>query len=170
MNILWAPWREKYVVNFANPSQKNKCVFCAIFNERKDKKNWIFIRSAHSFAVLNIYPFNGGHSLIIPNRHVEDLSQLNEEEMKDLMDLVIRTKELTAKAIAPHAFNVGLNLGHIAGAGIPHHLHIHIVPRWKGDTNFMPAIFETKVMPISLAKVYKKFKDADKTGHRKVRK
>jgi len=168
LNILWAPWREQYVVKAANPSKKDNCVFCAVLKERKDRKNLIFLRTEHSFAVLNIYPFNGGHSLVIPNRHVQDLSQLNEEEMKDLMDLVIRTKELTTKAIAPQAFNIGLNIGHIAGAGIPHHLHVHVVPRWKGDVNFMPAIFETKVMPISLTTVYKKFKDADKTRNRKA--
>jgi ATP adenylyltransferase len=159
MNVLWAPWREQYVVKSSNPSKKDKCVFCAILKERKDRKNLIFQRSEHCFAVLNIYPFNGGHSLVIPNRHVEDLSQLSAEELKDLMEMVIRVKEITTRAIVPHAFNVGMNLGHIAGAGIPHHLHVHIVPRWKGDVNFMPAVFETKVMPVALGTVYKKFKE-----------
>jgi ATP adenylyltransferase len=126
--------------------------------ERKDRKNLIFLRTRHCFAVLNIYPFNGGHSLVIPNRHIQDLGQLKDEEMKDLMGTVIRVKEITTRAIAPQAFNVGINLGHIAGAGIPHHLHVHIVPRWKGDINFMPAVFGTKVMPVSLGTVYKKFK------------
>jgi ATP adenylyltransferase len=158
MNILWAPWREKYVVKATNPSRKDRCVFCAILKEKKDRKNFIFLRTKHSFAVLNIYPFNGGHSLIVPNRHVEDLSRLTAEELKDLMDLVIRVKAIASKALSPDAFNIGMNLGHMAGAGIPHHLHVHIVPRWKADMNFMPVLFDTKVMPVSLAKIYKEFK------------
>ena len=129
MNILWAPWREKYVVKATNSGGKGKCVFCAIFKAKKDKKHFIFLRSEHSFAVLNIYPFNSGHSLVIPNRHVEDLSSLTSQEMADLMGLLVRTKELIQKAIKPHAFNIGINLGAMAGAGIPQHLHIHVVPR-----------------------------------------
>ena len=165
MDNLWAPWRENYVVKVTHPSKKDKCVFCGIGRSKKDKQHFIFLRSDHSFAVLNIYPFNGGHCMVIPNRHVDDISLLTAEEMKDLMDLLVKTKNLLAKAIEPHGFNIGINIGHVAGAGIPQHLHIHIVPRWKGDVNFMPAIFDTKVIPISLTKTYKKLVDAHKTGH-----
>jgi len=113
--------------------------------------------------VLNIYPFNGGHVLIIPNRHVADLGDLSDEERLDLLDLLIRMKARMQKAFKPQAFNVGMNLGHVAGAGIPEHLHIHVVPRWSGDVNFMPALFGTKVIPVSLNKVYGLLKNAHKS-------
>ncbi|MEI6438198.1 MAG: HIT domain-containing protein [Candidatus Omnitrophota bacterium] len=168
MDILWAPWREKYIEQCG--LKKGGCVFCQILAERKDKKHFIFLRSATSFAVLNIYPFSGAHSLVIPNRHVGDLAELTADERCDMMDLLVETKALLARVYAPEAFNVGMNLGSAAGAGIPEHLHIHIVPRWKGDVNFMPALFGTKVIPVSLDNVYKRLTDALKSGHRKVRK
>lgn len=165
MDILWAPWREKYIEQCG--LKKDGCVFCHILKENKDARHYIFMRSVHSFAVLNIYPFSGGHSLVIPRRHVGDISELSAVERADIMDLLVDTKELMARAYQPEAFNVGMNLGSAAGAGIPEHLHIHVVPRWKGDVNFMPAIFGTKVIPVSLDKVYKRLKDALKSGHRK---
>jgi ATP adenylyltransferase len=158
MDILWAPWREKYVVKASSGKKKHACVFCGILKANKDKETFIFERSAHSFAVLNIYPFNGGHVLIIPKRHVEDLSDLTKAERDDLLDLLLRVKARMKKAIKPQAFNVGINLGHFAGAGIPEHVHIHMVPRWSGDVNFMPAVFKTKVIPVSLQKVYRLLK------------
>ncbi len=166
MNVLWAPWREKYIEQCG--MKKKSCIFCHILKENDDKKHYIFMRSAHSFAVLNIYPFSGGHTLVIPNRHVADLEGLAVEERADLIELVVRVKGVMAKAINPEAFNVGMNLGAAAGAGIPKHMHMHIVPRWKGDVNFMPAIFGTKVIPVSLDKVYKRLMDAHKSGHRKA--
>jgi ATP adenylyltransferase len=160
MTILWAPWREKYIEQCG--MKRDGCIFCHIHADRKDARHYIFLRSAHAFAVLNIYPFNGGHSLVIPARHVNDLSGLSAAERTDLMDLLIRAKEVLARALNPEGFNVGINLGSSAGAGIPAHLHIHIVPRWNGDVNFMPAIFGTKVIPVSLANVYKRLKHAIK--------
>ncbi len=166
MDILWAPWREKYIEQ--SGMKKEGCVFCQILRDKKDAKHFIFLRSSHAFAVLNIFPFNGGHVLVIPNRHIGDLSDLSTDERADLMELLIDVKELVAVALKPEAFNIGVNLGAAAGAGIPEHMHIHVVPRWKGDVNFMPAIFGTKVIPVSLDKVYKRLKDADKARHRKV--
>ena len=119
MNILWAPWREKYVVKASRPAHKDRCVFCDILREKKDRKTFIFIRTKHAFAVLNIYPFNGGHSLAVPLRHVDDIDKLSADELQDLMALVIRVKKLTTRALQPHAFNIGINLGSAAGAGIP---------------------------------------------------
>ena len=169
MDTLWAPWRQAYVEKCTKPKKKG-CVFCAILKSSEDRKNFIFLRSVHSFAVLNIYPFNGGHVLVIPNRHVADLEALAAEELADLMATVLQAKALMARAFGPDAFNIGMNLGGHAGAGIPDHLHIHIVPRWKGDVNFMPALFGTKVIPVSLDETYKRLKDADKARDRKVRK
>ena len=163
MDVLWAPWREKYIEQCG--LKKSGCIFCHILKEKKDARHFIFLRSAHSFAVLNIYPFSGAHSLVIPNRHVGDLSALTGVERADIMDLLVRTKDLIDRAYQPEAFNVGMNLGSAAGAGIPEHLHIHVVPRWKGDVNFMPAIFGTKVIPVALDKVYKRLKDALKGGY-----
>jgi len=162
MDILWAPWREKYIKQ-CNGKKKCACVFCAILKAKNDKKVFIFLRSRHSFAVLNIYPFNGGHSLVLPIRHVGDLADLSAAEQADLMALLIRAKALITKALKPDAFNIGMNTGHVAGGGIPEHLHVHIVPRWSGDINFMPAVFGTKVIPVSLNKVYKALRDADKS-------
>ena len=163
MDTLWAPWREGYIEK--SGKRPKGCVFCGILKEKKDQKNYIFLRSRYSFAVLNIYPFNGGHTLILPQRHVDDLDKLTPEEMKDLTDMLVKVKGLMTRAFSPDAFNVGMNLGHMAGAGIPEHLHVHIVPRWKGDVNFMPALFGTKVIPVSLKSVYKRLKDADKNRH-----
>ena len=168
MDILWAPWRQAYVEKITAGKNKKVCVFCRICRDRKDAANYIFLRTLHSFAVLNIYPFNGGHTLVIPGRHVGDLEELDEVERKDLMDLLIRTKKLMTRAFAPDAFNVGINLGGHAGAGIPGHMHIHIVPRWKGDVNFMPALFGTKVIPVSLDNIFKRLKDADKKRDRRT--
>lgn len=159
MDHLWAPWREKYVEQCYK--KRKGCVFCAILKENKDARNYIFMRSRHSFAVLNIYPFNGGHALVLPRRHVDDLSRLSEAERTDLINMLIRVKALIEKALKAQAFNIGMNTGHVSGAGIPKHMHLHIVPRWTGDVNFMPVIFGTKVIPVSLKRVYKVLKDAD---------
>ena len=152
MDILWAPWREKYIKLCG--LKKDGCIFCQILKDNKDAKHFIFMRSAHAFAVLNIYPFNGGHALVLPQRHVGFLEKLTPEERVDLMDALIKVQDMMKKAFSPHAFNVGMNMGHLAGAGIPEHLHVHIVPRWSGDVNFMPALFGTKIIPVSLDDIY----------------
>lgn len=163
MDILWAPWREKYVVGCGAKMKKSGCVFCGVLKANKDAKTFIFLRTKHSFAVLNIYPFNGGHALVLPKRHVDDLAKLSGEERADLMDALLKVQALSRKAFKPQAFNIGMNVGHLAGAGIPDHLHIHVVPRWSGDVNFMPALFGTKVIPVSLKKAYKALIDANKS-------
>ncbi len=160
MNKLWAPWRDRYLVKIY---QKQKgCVFCRIQKEKKDYANFIFKRTAHSYAVLNIYPYNNGHCLIIPNRHVKDLSSLGKEERNDLFDLQDATVALLKKTLRPKGFNIGINIGRAAGAGFPGHVHIHIVPRWLGDVNFMPVLNETKVISQSLQSLWKILKNADK--------
>lgn len=153
MDRLWAPWRVKYITE---DIKKNKnCVFCKIMKEKKDNKNFIVIRSKHAFSVLNIYPYNNGHTLIVTNRHVSDLDKLKKEQRDDLFDLLGETKLLIKKVLKPSGFNIGINIGKVSGAGFPGHLHIHLVPRWPGDANFMPVACKTKVMSQSLKILYK---------------
>ena len=161
MDVMWAPWRTEYVENCGKQKSKG-CVFCRILKEKKDKKNYIFLRTPYSFAVLNIYPFNAAHALVIPQRHVQDLAALSVDERTDLMDALVKVQDLIRKAFVPQAFNIGMNIGHLAGAGIPEHLHVHVVPRWSGDVNFMPALFDTKVMPVSLKSTYERLQRAHK--------
>ena len=148
MNRLWAPWRNKFVT-----IRKIKgCIFC--INGKKDKYNFIIKKCAHSFAMLNIYPYNNGHIMVSPFRHVKDLKGLNDAELLDIIKLTRDMQALLEKKLKPHGFNIGINTGKVAGAGYKDHLHIHIVPRWKGDSNFMPVVADTKVMPQSLEELY----------------
>lgn len=149
MNRLWAPWRSAFI-----KIRKIKgCIFC--IKGKKDGDIFIIKKSAYSFAMLNIYPYNNGHIMVSPFRHVKDLKGLNNEELLDIMKLTRDMQALLEKKLKSHGFNIGINTGKIAGAGYKDHIHIHIVPRWKGDSNFMPVIADTKVMPVSLKELYK---------------
>lgn len=161
MEKLWAPWRVKYITKVIR-GKGGGCVFCHIFKEKKDRQNFIITRTKHSYSVLNIYPYNNGHILIIPNRHVNDTGKLTTEERDDLMDLFESTKKLLDKVMTPQGYNVGINLGKAAGAGFPTHVHIHLVPRWTGDVNFMPVTGHTKVMSQSLRSLYGQLVKANK--------
>ena len=162
MDKLWAPWRAKYITQIG---KTKGCVFCDILKAKKDARDFVFIRTTLSFAVLNLYPYNNGHSLILPKRHVNDISKVSRPERDDLMDLLERTKSLLEEVVEPNGFNIGLNLGRAAGAGFPGHLHFHIVPRWTGDANFMPAVAGTKVISQSLKILYQRLSDANKKRH-----
>ena len=168
MNRLWAPWRETYITKITQ--RQKSCVFCRIPALHKDKQHLIFIRKQNAYAVLNLYPYSNGHCLVVPNSHVGDISKLSQEEYVGLMDLLKEAKDLLQKVLKPQGFNVGINLGRIAGAGIPRHVHIHIVPRWKGDHNFMPVTAATKVISLSLSVIYKKLEDAYTQRYRGSRK
>ena len=135
--------------------------------EKKDAKNFIITRSKHSYAVLNIYPYNNGHMLIVPNRHVPDLSGLKREERDDLLDLLESTKKLLDKKMKADGYNIGINVGKTAGAGFPNHVHIHLVPRWNGDVNFMPVTGQTKVISQSLKELYRELTKAKKSQRKK---
>jgi len=168
MNRLWAPWRETYITKIID--KEKSCIFCRILADNQDKKHLIFIRKPYAYVVLNLYPYSNGHCLVVPNRHVNDISKLPQEEYAQLMELLRETKDLLQTVLEPQGFNVGINLGRIAGAGIPGHVHIHIVPRWKGDHNFMPVTASTKVISQSLSGIYKKLDDAYTKRYRGTRK
>jgi len=159
MDKLWAPWRIKYILS--NKKHKDGCVFCDIFNEKKDKENFIVNRTKHAYSVLNIFPYNNGHTLIVPNRHISTLGDLKREERDDLMDLLEWSKALLDEALGAEGYNIGINFGRAAGAGFPEHMHIHLVPRWQGDVNFMPVTSHTKVISQSLEALYENLQKAN---------
>ena len=164
MDKLWAPWRMKYVTKIGKSARG--CVFCNIIKEKKDRRNFIVTRTKYAYSVLNLYPYNNGHILIIPNRHVSDLGGLRKEERDGLFDLLEETKTLLDAQMKADGYNIGINLGKAAGAGFPSHVHIHLVPRWQGDVNFMPVTGDTKVISQSLKALYENLFKAKK-AHRK---
>jgi len=154
---IWAPWRLEYIKAIHNAGPE--CIFCVPDSTDQDHARHIVARRPGCIALLNRYPYNNGHLLVAPSRHVATLTELSDDEITGLMQLV---RDLIARlehALGPHGFNVGLNLGRVAGAGIADHLHFHIVPRWEGDTNFMPVTAGTKVMPQSLDALWELLRD-----------
>jgi ATP adenylyltransferase len=151
MDKIWAPWRIKYI----RIKKQKGCIFCLCAKNKKiDRRQFVIIRGAHSFSLLNIYPYNNGHFMVCPTRHIKDIEDLNKEEFLDLWQVLKKTKRLMEKSLKPDGYNIGINLGKVSGAGIDKHLHIHVVPRWKGDVNFMPAVTNTKVISQSLKELY----------------
>lgn len=149
MDRIWAPWRTKFV----RLNKKSGCIFCL---KKKDSKHrFIIKKSKFSFALLNIYPYNNGHIMVAPYRHVKDLKGLNDNELLDMMKLAKEMQRLLERKLRPHGFNIGINTGTVGGAGYKGHVHVHVVPRWRGDTNFMPVIGNTKVLPQSLEELRK---------------
>ena len=154
MEQLWAPWRIRYILG----ERESGCFFCRKSQEADDEKNYVLIRERTCFALFNTYPYNAGHLMVAPYKHTADLDDLAEQELADLMRLTRRCKQVLIRAIKPHGFNIGLNLGRCAGAGVLDHVHIHIVPRWDGDTNFMPVLADTHVLPQALDELYGELK------------
>jgi len=140
---LWAPWRMELVSKGEPPSG---CIFCELPLERDDRKNLILGRTGRTFAMLNKYPYNNGHLMVIPRQHASDVHALSEVDYQELSEMLRVALRLVGRGYAPHGANLGMNLGRVAGAGIADHLHWHVVPRWGGDTNFMPVLTDTKVM------------------------
>jgi len=150
MKFLWAPWRMDYILL----KKEEGCIFCRKPLEKRDRENLIVYRGSSGFVMMNKFPYNNGHLMIIPNRHCLDLEALHEKEMKELFRLLKMATLVLKETLEPHGFNVGINLGKIAGAG-EDHVHIHVVPRWVGDTNFMPIFGEAKIIPQYLEETYK---------------
>ncbi|MCX6899359.1 MAG: HIT domain-containing protein [Verrucomicrobia bacterium] len=158
MEHLWAPWRMQYIQTAIKNKSNEGCIFCVKPQASDDQKNLIILRDKTCFALMNLFPYNPGHLMIAPYKHTGELDDLTEAELADLMLLTRRCKRLLTAVIQPQAFNIGINLGLTAGAGITDHLHVHIVPRWNGDTNFMPVIGETKVIPEALDPLYQRLR------------
>lgn len=153
MKPLWAPWRMNFILQNKSTAAAG-CIFCSKPKEHQDRKNYILYRGAYVFVMLNIYPYNNGHLLISPYLHAKDLSQLDRTILTDLMETIQKSMTALEAAVSPEGFNIGINLGKAAGAGIEDHLHIHVVPRWAGDTNYMPVLSETRVIPEHLNATY----------------
>jgi ATP adenylyltransferase len=148
MDALHAPWRIEYIL--APKSAATESLFTRIAQSNDDEANLVIARDRTCYALLNAYPYTGGHLMIVPYKQVADMNGLTDEEMTDLMKLTRRCQNALTKVMKPDGFNIGINLGKVAGAGILEHLHIHIVPRWLGDTNFMPVLANTMVVPQAL--------------------
>lgn len=163
LDRLSASWREQYVREATaneRSGDQNGCVFCELLADGVSDSTGILAVSAHAFSILNAYPYGSGHVLVLPVRHIAALDDLTEEEATDYFALLRQTVRAVKSAYNPDGFNVGFNLGRAAGAGIPQHLHGHVLPRWNGDTNFMTSIGETRVLPESLTETWRKISSA----------
>jgi ATP adenylyltransferase len=168
MDRLWSPWRLAYVTG-ATGEKSSACVFCDAAAHSRDEL--VLIRGEWSFVILNLYPYNNGHLMVVPNRHAPNLATLSADEQAELMRLTRHAEIALTEAYAPHGINVGINLGKSAGAGVLDHLHVHLVPRWNGDTNFMTAIGDTRVLPedlpasaTKLRPIFERLADEEKTA------
>jgi ATP adenylyltransferase len=156
---IWAPWRMEYINQLCEP--EGRCFLCqARDNPQDDEKNFVLLRGSHALVILNRFPYTNGHMLIAPNVHECDLEKIQDEVLLEMMQLLRKMKHLLETEIRAEGFNVGANLCHCAGAGLPDHLHLHIVPRWSGDTNFMSVIGEIRVIPEGIERTYQKLKAA----------
>ena len=152
MKKLWAPWRIEYITK----DKSRECIFCALPKLDDDKKNFILFRGKHCFVIMNIYPYNSGHLMVSPYRHLACITKLDTEESLEMTEITKNSIQILREINVPEGFNVGFNLGKSGGAGYDEHIHNQIVPRWTGDNNFMPALAETRVIPEHLEKTYDK--------------
>jgi ATP adenylyltransferase len=154
---LWAPWRMTYIRDAAEPAG---CLFCRVAKGRADARDLVLARRPHAVLLLNRYPYNTAHLMVAVKRHAARFTDLTAPERDDLHELTALAERALAAEYRPHGVNYGLNVGRVAGAGFPGHLHLHLVPRWDGDTNFMPVVGGTKVLPESLARTWKRLRAA----------
>ena len=163
MDRLWTPWRYQYITGESGEKtgddhSSTSCIFCTLPQQDHtwDERNYIIHRARHNFIVLNLYPYTSGHLLIIPYEHTSELDSVSKAATDELMDLAKRAQTLLREAYRPDGFNLGMNLGRAAGAGVAAHLHLHVMPRWAGDANFMSTVGETRVLPEDLHTTYQK--------------
>jgi len=154
MEQIWAPWRIEYILM----EKATGCILCQKPKQKNDASNFILYRGDKNFVIMNSFPYNPGHLMIAPYRHVANLDELTNEELHEHIEIVSRSIKVLRQLFNPGGFNLGINMGKAAGAGIEDHVHTHIVPRWQGDTNFMPIISDTKVIPEALAETYDRLK------------
>lgn len=150
MKPIFAPWRMEFILG----KRERGCVFCTRHKRRSDRKDLILARGGHSFVILNKYPYNNGHLMVVPYQHIASMAELTKETSAEMMAFLAQAERVLKKCMGPQGFNMGLNLGKAAGAGIDDHLHFHLVPRWFADTNFWPVISSTKSMPQHLMDTY----------------
>ncbi len=155
MEQIWAPWRIEYI----EMEKPKGCILCDKPKENNGAQNYILYRGDKNFIMMNLYPYNTGHLMIAPYRHIANLEELNNEELREYWQIVTRSLKVLRKVFNPGGFNIGINMGKAAGAGIEEHVHTHIVPRWHGDTNFMPVIGDVKIISQALAETYQKLKE-----------
>ena len=155
---IWAPWRLEYVKDASKDSEQD-CIFCAKPADGDDEANLIVHRGERCFVILNLFPYTNGHLMVAPFDHVGSITELPAETIAEMMELAQRAMRGLEQRYAPHGYNVGFNQGRVAGAGVEHHIHMHVVPRWGGDTNFMPVLADTRVMPQSLEQSYETLRD-----------
>jgi ATP adenylyltransferase len=152
MDVLWAPWRMEYIKS--SPKKTSGCVFCEKLQDDKDRENLLLYRSRHVFVVMNPFPYNNGHLMVLPKVHVPDMEGLADEVLLDFIKTTQFCLDCLKEAMVPEGFNTGINFGKAAGAGLGEHLHLHIVPRWAGDASFMTVVGETKVIPEHIIRTY----------------
>ena len=158
MQRLWSPWRSKYIASGVD-SQAESCVLCRIAGSPdEDASNYVLHRGQHAFVLLNLYPYITGHLMIVPYQHTSEFDSVAKEITDEMMDLAKRSQTALREVYSPSGFNMGMNLGSAAGAGIADHIHIHVLPRWSGDTNFMTTVGETRVLPEDLETTYSKIR------------
>lgn len=157
--LIWAPWRLKYVKD-ADKDNEERCVFCAKPALGDDETALIVHRAEHSFVILNLYPYTNGHLMVAPYEHIARIQEIPERTTTEMLALARRSMDRLEEIYRPQGFNVGFNQGRAAGAGVEHHIHMHVVPRWGGDTNFMPVIADSRVMPQSLEDSYRVLRGA----------
>jgi len=166
MEKLWSPWRTQYIESFKDKNKKSGCIFCdSLLTSMEDDTSLVVEKGKTTFTVLNLYPYNNGHIMIVPNRHTSSFDSLNSEEKLEIMEMLQLGIEALKIVSSPDGFNIGANLGKVSGAGIDDHIHFHIVPRWNGDTNFMPVLGEVKVLSQDLLQTKKALLEA----YRKLR-
>jgi ATP adenylyltransferase len=158
VDYLWSPWRYRYITEAA--AHKAACIFCDIASSAHDEENYVLHRAQHNYVILNRYPYTSGHLMVVPFDHVASLSATTPETAAEMMTLARHAEQDLRTAYSPDGLNIGLNIGASAGAGVAGHIHMHVLPRWSGDVNFMTTISETRVLPEALETTYQKLKEA----------
>jgi ATP adenylyltransferase len=157
MKYLWSPWRKKYVLNHAGT---DGCIFCRALEQEDGPKNLVVHRGNLAFVILNLYPYTGGHIMVVPMAHQPSIVDLDDETMHEIVGLISQSMQVVSQVYHPEGYNIGVNIGAAAGAGVVEHVHVHIVPRWLGDTNFMSTVGNSRVLPEELEETYARLKAA----------
>lgn len=161
---MWAPWRLEYIKQPRPAGGEEECIFCTKPAQTDDEDTYIVHRGERAFVILNAYPYNNGHLMVAPFTHVGSVSTIDDETSLEMMQLTKRCCDVLDSVYSPEGYNIGINQGRVAGAGVLHHIHLHIVPRWGADTNFMPVLADTRVLPQQLSESYRELKSAFDDG------